>query len=115
MDQRDQDTVHDEAGLSSKSRGFLWLAAWQPQIHECASDEPVFGGYSHPGNGNIFSSEAKSGNMIIYAEEDESSWDAALLLAGYFRIWPTAMNLDSSTMCPLARVTSLVLDFSLSS
>ncbi|CAK9004264.1 unnamed protein product [Durusdinium trenchii] len=34
---------------------------------------------------------AKSGNMIIYAEEDESSWDAALLLAGYFRIWPTAM------------------------
>ncbi|CAK9006929.1 unnamed protein product, partial [Durusdinium trenchii] len=33
---------------------------------------------------------AKSGNMIIYAEEDESSWDAALLLAGYFRIWPTA-------------------------
>ncbi|CAK9004276.1 Parkin coregulated gene protein-like [Durusdinium trenchii] len=58
---------------------------------------------------------AKSGNMIIYAEEDESSWDAALLLAGYFRIWPTAMNLDSSTMCPLARVTSLVLDFSLSS
>ena len=37
--------------------------------------------------------KAKGGNMIVYGEDEESSLDAALLLAGFFRIWPTEMSL----------------------
>ena len=33
-----------------------------------------------------------TGQMVVYGEDLASSWDAAMLLAGYFRIWPTEMR-----------------------
>ncbi|CAE7607267.1 Pacrg [Symbiodinium natans] len=38
---------------------------------------------------------ARCGNMIVYGcrQDLKSAWDSAMLLAGYFRIWPTAMTL----------------------
>ncbi|CAE7439971.1 Pacrg [Symbiodinium microadriaticum] len=38
---------------------------------------------------------ARCGNMIVYGcrHDLKSAWDSAMLLAGYFRIWPTAMTI----------------------
>ena len=35
--------------------------------------------------------------MMVYGSGDDlkSAWDSAMLLAGYFRIWPTAMPLGA--------------------
>ena len=42
-------------------------------------------------------SEAKGGQMVVISWEQKSSWDAAMLLAGYFRMWPSEMWRGSST------------------
>ncbi|CAJ1358425.1 unnamed protein product [Effrenium voratum] len=32
------------------------------------------------------------GAMVVCGEDEEATWDAAMLLGGYFRIWPTEMT-----------------------
>eukprot|EP00434_Breviolum_minutum_P012494 symbB.v1.2.011007.t1/scaffold687.1/size172701/13 len=36
---------------------------------------------------------AKGGQMVIIAHELKYAWDAAMLLAGYFRMWPSEMTI----------------------
>ena len=31
--------------------------------------------------------------MLIIGDSEKCSWDAAMLLAGYFRMWPSEMKL----------------------
>ena len=41
--------------------------------------------------------QARGDKMMVYGSGDDlkSAWDSAMLLAGYFRIWPTAMPLGA--------------------
>lgn len=38
---------------------------------------------------------AKGGHMLIIGDSAKCSWDAAMLLAGYFRMWPSEMSIVS--------------------
>ena len=49
--------------------------------------------HSSPPVGNARRAKAKGGHMLIIGDSAKCSWDAAMLLAGYFRMWPSEMKL----------------------